>query len=51
MYTYGMTAVRLPDNIGGESADSVDSNVVNGQRGETGHLSRQYLEDDKGEGW
>ena len=50
MYAYGMTAVRLSDNIGGEGANSVDSNVVNGQGGEAGHLSRQYLEDDKGEG-
>ena len=46
-----MTAVRLTDNIGGESANGVDSNVVSRQGGETGHLLRQSLEDDKGEGW
>lgn len=46
LFTYGMSAIGLSDDIGGKGADGVDSEVVGGQGGETGHRSQQFLEDD-----
>jgi len=42
-----MSAIGLSDDIGGEGADGVNSEVVSGQGGETGHRSQQFLEDDE----
>jgi len=46
-----MSAVRLPDDIGGEGSDGVDGDVVGRQRRETGHRSQLLLEDDGEGGW
>jgi hypothetical protein len=40
VFTHGVSAVCLPNDIGGECADGVDSNVVSWQRRETGHVSQ-----------
>ena len=50
MFTHGMSAVGLSDDIGGEGADGVDGELVIRQGRETGHRSRLSLKDD-GEGW
>ena len=44
MSTHGMSAVSLSDDIGGKNADSVDTEVVSGQRGEARHRSQSFLE-------
>lgn len=51
MFTHGMPAVRLPDDIGGEGSDGVDGDVVGRQRGKTSHRSRLSLQDDEEGGW
>lgn len=51
MFTYGMSAIGLSDDIDGQGADGVDGGFISGQGGETGHRSRLPLEDDKEEGW
>ena len=43
VFTYGMSAVRLPDDIGGEGSDGVDGDVVGRQRGKPSHRSQLSL--------
>ena len=49
MFTYGMSAIGLSDDIDGEGADGVNGEVVGRKGGETGHRSQRSLGDDEEE--